>query len=491
MSTEKAIISGYVVDEIGNPLTEVEIKLSLKSEQSLPTYKVSDGGTINFNTEIGQTTREYRPIYTSPNGSKKDGKEAFYTTDSTQFEYLAQSLLDYYFEDKNLILIRFKPLIPSLPKREKLITGIDGYWKYETEATDIAQYGGVDVSFSKEKYTNKDIKGVQQTFKTAIDNPLNNVFYDVPRITLDIIPDPAPKLTKEVELKQKIEENKIRKEELKSKLPTEAQLTNLFNEKKEAIKKILIPFAIALIIEFGTTAAQDIINKKIASIDKCPSNANITKLIKKRNQLVQQLNNLYSSITFLTKTIAITSASLTALNIGIQLILTLPYPATGVPPLLPPLTAGVIQKIGDAKDALKLALNKGGVAISLLTMSLASIGALLGTIIQILGQLDNLLQQCAQDNAMDFEKINEEINALSNPIVTATQNNNTNTYKGFTLTVKIDQTNESQYIKRYAVATNKQGVDVLKTDSSFASDPTVLISQLKFIIDSNPGITAE
>ena len=38
MSTEIAIISGYVVDETGNSLMGVEIKLSLKSEQILPTY---------------------------------------------------------------------------------------------------------------------------------------------------------------------------------------------------------------------------------------------------------------------------------------------------------------------------------------------------------------------------------------------------------------------------------------------------------------------
>ena len=74
--------------------------------------------------------------------------------------------------------------------------------------------------------------------------------------------------------------------------------------------------------------------------------------------------------------------------------------------------------------------------------------------------------------------------------IVATQSED-NTYKGFTLSVKIDEKNNSKYIKRYAAAQNKQGVIVLKTESSFASDPSILISQLKFIIDSNPNITAE
>ena len=102
--------------------------------------------------------------------------------------------------------------------------------------------------------------------------------------------------------------------------------------------------------------------------------------------------------------------------------------------------------------------------------------------------LDKLFQHCVEDQDMNPEQLNEEINALANPTIIDIQNN---TYKGFTLGVKIDETNNSKYIRRYAVAQNKQGVDVLRTDSSFASDPSVLISQLKFIIDSSPSITAE
>jgi hypothetical protein len=55
----------------------------------------------------------------------------------------------------------------------------------------------------------------------------------------------------------------------------------------------------------------------------------------------------------------------------------------------------------------------------------------------------------------------------------------------------LDEVNQSKYPRRYAQALSKQGVPVLKTDSSFASNPQVLIDQLKFIIDSNPNLTAE
>lgn len=483
---EKAIISGNVVDETGSPLSGVEVKLSLKSDITPPKYKVSDGGSIEFNTEIGQITRVYRPVYTSRDGNKKYGEEASFATESSQFDYLAQALLDYHFKDEKLILIKFMFLIPSIPIREKVITKADGSWRYRTDATNIAQYGGVNVTFSKEKYKNKSVKGVQQTIKTADENPSNNIFYDVPRVTLDLIPDLKKELISLTKIRQKIEENKIRKEELRAKLPTKAKLVNAFNEKKEAIKKILIPFIISLLIEFGTTAAQDIINKQIATIDRCPTNSKIAKLIEKRNQLVQQINNIYNSIKILDGTISTTNTFIKSLKTGIDTILALPYPAPGIPPILPPLTSGVIEKVGDTKDALKLALNKQGVIVSSLSMNLATTGALLGTITQMLNQLDSLLAQCAVDQDMDLEKLNDEINALSNSTIAQD-----NTYKGFKLEVKINEKNTSKFIQRFAQAVNKQGVPVLKTEPSFASDPQVLIDQLKFIIDSNPNITAE
>jgi len=360
-------------------------------------------------------------------------------------------------------------------------TNKDGEYSFKFPATDIKD---IQLNYSLEKYTIKSVTSVYQTSETK-----NEQIYEVPRITLTPIPNPTQQLTFQVNQDLSKQENEIAKQQ--SNLPTEVKLANLFNNKKETIKVTLIPFVISLILEFGTTAAQDIINKKTPQSFDCPSSAKIQELIKKRNSLVKQLNNLYSSITILTKTLGITNTIINALTIGIQLIYLIPYPATGVPPAgLPPLTSGVIEITGTAKDKLIQALNKAGIMVSILTITSATIGVLLGTIIQILNQLDTLLAQCAVDQNMDLEQLNNEINALSNATVTATQSEN-NTYKGFTLEVKINEKNTSNFIQRFAQASNKQGVPVLKTEPSFASDPTVLIDQLKFIIDSNPNITAE
>jgi hypothetical protein len=63
-------------------------------------------------------------------------------------------------------------------------------------------------------------------------------------------------------------------------------------------------------------------------------------------------------------------------------------------------------------------------------------------------------------------------------------------YKGFKLEIKLDDSNNSKYPRRFAQALNAQGVPVLKTESSFASDPQVLLNELKFIIDSSPNLSA-
>jgi hypothetical protein len=80
---------------------------------------------------------------------------------------------------------------------------------------------------------------------------------------------------------------------------------------------------------------------------------------------------------------------------------------------------------------------------------------------------------------------NSVLNSLG--VVNPTQDGK---YRGFTLEIKLDESNNSKYPRRFAQALNVQGVPVLKTESSFASDPQVLLNELKFIIDSSPNLSA-
>ena len=360
-------------------------------------------------------------------------------------------------------------------------TDKNGEYSFTFPATNVQD---IQVNYYLENYTTKSIISVSQTSETKTEK-----IYDIPRTTLSLLPDPSQQLTSQVNQELSKQENEITKNQVN--IPTQAKLANLFNNKKETIKTTLIPFVVGLILEFGTTAAQDILDRKTPQSFDCPSSAKIQQLIKKRNNLVKQLNNLYSSITILTKTLSIADTLTSALKVGINVIYLLPIPAGGIQLIgIPSLTVGQIELVGDLLDVLKSKLRKNNIGIDILTITLGNIGVLLGTIIQILNQLDALLAQCAVDQNMDLEQLNNEINSLSNATVTATQSEN-NTYKGFKLEVKINEKNTSKFIQRFAQAVSVQGVPVLKTEPSFASDPAVLIDQLKFIIDSNPNITAE
>jgi hypothetical protein len=386
-----------------------------------------------------------------------------------------------------------------------------------------------------------------------------NYVYEISRVTMSEVTDETTLSVAKTNKEILNQDNKALDQTLKSDLPPDVKFANFINGQKATIKKRLIPFVIGLITPFApqviplivsnlgisgdTTAdslqaaAKEKTDKAKATADEaknttkdrdaiktlatgavagaatvfilgkitkdqliglidCPTAAKISSIIKQRNSLVNQINGMYKTTTTLTVILGITTVVISIIQTGITLAKANPYPSTGIPPLgLPPLTAGAQTSIASFVAELENQIKVKNKTLTTITLSVGSFAIFLGIILKFLKMLDIILEHCAENQNMNLEKINDEINALANPTVVATQNNSNNqdvnTYKGFTLAVKIDSTNTSKYIRRYAVAQNKQGVPVLKTDSSFASDPSVLISQLKFIIDSTPNITAE
>jgi len=322
--------------------------------------------------------------------------------------------------------------------------------------------------------------------------------FNIPRVVIADTPDIVNLATLQTNNDIKQKENTQLKKTLESQLSVQDRIANIISAKKEDIKRTLIPFVLKLLASFGTSAIQALVSKNPITPDQlkqlinCPSSNTINDIIKKRNSLVKQINNIYKIVNILTKTLGITNVIITTLNIGIQLSKAIPYPATGIPPLgLPPVTVGLQNIASDALAKLQDLLKAAGITINILTLAVGSFGIFLGKIIELLSSLDMMLQFCAEDQNMDFETINDEINALANSTIETTQTPEGNMYKGFKLEVVINEKNTSEYIQRYAQALTKQGVPVLKTEPSFASDPTILIDRLKFIIDSNPNITAE
>jgi hypothetical protein len=266
-------------------------------------------------------------------------------------------------------------------------------------------------------------------------------------------------------------------------------LTNHLASNKETIKKLIIPAIVKLLAKFGPDALQNdtflgLESNVSKSLVKCPSSSQISSLIKQRNQFVKQVNNMYNITKTLTKLSTFSTTLITALNVGITIASLNPYP-------MPP---SYTLKINDLQEKLR----KASVTLSIVTLSIASFGNLLGIVLKSLNDLDRLLQQCSIEKDKSYESINTELNDMINTstgisnsqVINETQSDN-NTYKGFKLELKLDTTNKTEYPRRYAQALNKQGVPILKTEPSFASDPQVLLNNLKFIIDSSPNLTTE
>jgi hypothetical protein len=349
--------------------------------------------------------------------------------------------------------------------------------------------------------TDTQVRGI-----AIVNLPLSNSVTGIPRITL--APEPDVKATSASQLNNelKTENNKTLDRTLKSTLSPQARLVNIFNAQKTKIRRKIIPFLMTLLLPFGAAVVQGVLAKlplsTLKDLASCPNRAKLLQLIEKRNKLVRQINAIYKTITTLSKIAIGLNTAVTAIRIGILAATFVPFPA---PPAVP---------VGLAK--VEELAKKFNVVLNVATVALATIGTLLGVILVILKSLDALMLQCAEDpnyntpsneplpaNPADiklpipFEEINIELTNFINEstglnnsnVIQTTQENNI--YKGFTLELKLDATSNSSYPRRFAQAINRQGVPVLKTDSSFASDPQVLLDQLKFIIDSNPQLTAE
>lgn len=399
----------------------------------------------------------------------------------------------------NIINLKFdssKEMDPSgVEEPVTVVTDKDGNWEMITPSTFDPKSS--TITFSKEGHEIREVTNIQQTGGDIVGG--ENKQYALPRITVSKTPDVTGAATNKLNQEILTEETALIKKQGNSGLSAQERIAYSANNKKEELKKTVVPFIIKLLAPFGAVALQAIVSKipldKIKDQISCPSQAKLLELINKRNKLVKQINNAYKTINTLSKALSITSTVITAIQAGVTLIEALPYPATGVPPIgLPPLTSGIIEITGSGKDKLKEALKKANVVISIVTLALAAFGAVLGIILRLLNNLDALIQQCSQEQELPFEAINDELNTfinqstgVSNSAVIADDR----AYKGFTLEIKLDETNSNKYPRRFAQALTKTGIPVLKTDSSFASDPQVLLDQLKFIIDSNPQLTAE
>jgi hypothetical protein len=255
------------------------------------------------------------------------------------------------------------------------------------------------------------------------------------------------------------------------------------------IKTKTIPMAVGILIAFGISKLSQS-NRKT-----CPTPEELEELIRKRNRLVRQLNQIFAKIVASTA-LAIAFKTLSATLKGVSISLdAIPLPqAIGTPPLKD--FGGLIfaQPYSTTAKLRTLTLQLKELEKSSDELSKATLVALVfliaaaATVIILLKGLDKLMQECAQENGVtqvELTVINQELLDLSqeqeedgNPIV--------KNINGFIMAVVTDDKNPVGSLKRrYAIAKNTRGVVQLKGEPSFSASDQILIDELVFYIQQN------
>ena len=238
------------------------------------------------------------------------------------------------------------------------------------------------------------------------------------------------------------------------------------------IQNRLFPLALSLLLAFGITK----LTQKYQKI--CPTRNLLLSNIAKRNRIVKQLNQIFV-------TIAINTALSTALTLIINQfragrlnISLLPIPLATQP-------YATVSKLQQIEELLKELEEQNKCLNKNILIALIFLVASLIIILSLLKGIDELTQECAQEEDIDLEPISRELTALTNE---ASEEGiaSVNNINGFTLEVQtIDQNAAGKLKRRQAIGKNSQGIVLVKGDPSFSSSDQILINELAFYIQSN------
>jgi len=234
-------------------------------------------------------------------------------------------------------------------------------------------------------------------------------------------------------------------------------------------------------IVFNNKKLQELIDDTNTIIDAATTQEAINNARVIRNSTLaiiinneRKLDSLSKIVNNANKVVAILNIALTA----IILLFTIPKPF-GLGPTMPTPIANKVKKFQDLVVALNILIS---IIKGILDSRLNELNDLKSQLKQLNDILDNtLINSLSNEQLQSF--INEQRNLQSKFAE----------YKGFKLEIREEETLGAQQavvvrnnIKRkYAVALDKDGVPVLKSDFSFTLDPVDLIEQLKLIIDNN------
>ena len=215
---------------------------------------------------------------------------------------------------------------------------------------------------------------------------------------------------------------------------------------------------------------EELVDQVNAYIDTAntPETTNIATNL--RNNTITLINNSIGKLQNLQTTLNQINTYLAIFNAIVTVLSAIPIP-TSVPPGIG-IPVNVITRIVKAIENANRLVSALNVILSVASLSLEN----------EVGKLNELILKLKNVNltGLDSQQLSDLTSSIYNNV------DNFPPYKGFKFKIKVEE-NKAFEVKgnkrRYAVATDRDGVEVLKSDFSFTLDPNDLIDQLKLVID--------
>ena len=298
-----------------------------------------------------------------------------------------------------------------------------------------------------------------------------------------IISDPYRKI-KEERLKRK---NRIKQRRAKNKAERSKARKNLAIKVIKNAAKTLAPIiALQLTNQLIAVISQReklevLVNQVNDYIISANTPETIQIAINLRNNTITLINNSISKLQKIKKVTEQITIYITVFSIIVAILSSIPIP-TAVPPGIG-IPINVITKIVKALEKANKLIASLSVILAICTVLLENEIFKLNELILRLKEISQLLDQSTLQNLNNQELTNLTSNLLTNI-------DQFGEYKGFKFKIKEEQTLGAQQAivvkgnkRHYAVAVNRDGVEVIKSELSFTLDPNDLVDQLKLVID--------
>ena len=363
-----------------------------------------------------------------------------------------------------------------------------------------------------------NIKQTNYTFEVEDYNPDNNTgrivgYTNSTRTLLDEVTVTAKKpreVVKQRKIKEQLKKESVEQSELTStdidginnavtedSKPTGLQrLGSLILKQSQKLSKFVIPLAFNLIKEYGIAKLEAALEEESDNIDELREqlkeefcNVQLPQIIAKRNNAVDYLNNTGRILDTLTISVNFGASFAEILETLIKILRGASFTINQASKAIPLIPGAVVSAVNDLTTIADTVTFKpdGTPNIPPLKITAAQVSPAFATVqstivrcVDLLDRLDILITLC--DPNANLTGISDSINTVYDNELIAASTENDGTYKGFILEIEsipfTDTVNKNR-----AVGKNRSGIILISTESSFASNPQVLIDELKFIID--------